>query len=69
MRLKFPRALTGFRRTPDFYGHIGMTSHLMFYSPKERLHISLTANQIGKPGITVSLMPSLLKILWTNEQL
>ena len=63
MRLKFPRALTGFRRTPEFYGHIGMTSHLMFYSPKEQLHIILTANQIGKPGITVALLPKLLKIL------
>jgi D-alanyl-D-alanine carboxypeptidase len=63
MRLKFPRALTGFRRTPEFYGHMGMTSHLMFYSPKEQLHIILTANQIGKPGIAVALLPKLLKIL------
>jgi len=64
MRLKFPRALTGFRRTPEFYGHIGMTSHLMFYSPKEQLHIILTANQIGKPSIAVGLMPKLLKVLF-----
>jgi hypothetical protein len=35
----------------------------MFYSPKEQLHIILTANQIGKPGIAVALLPKLLKIL------
>jgi CubicO group peptidase (beta-lactamase class C family) len=63
MRLKFPKALTGFRDTPEFFGHIGMTSHLMFYSPEEQLHIIFTANQIGKPGINVAPLPKLLKIL------
>jgi CubicO group peptidase (beta-lactamase class C family) len=63
MRLKFPKTLTGFRDTPEFFGHIGMTSHLMFYSPEEQLHIIFTANQIGKPGINVAPLPKLLKIL------
>ncbi|MGH1491752.1 MAG: serine hydrolase domain-containing protein [Acidimicrobiales bacterium] len=59
MRYRLPRAMTGFRRTPELVGHSGATNSFTFYAPELSCHIVGTLNQLDNPSRAFRLITKL----------
>ncbi|NLF77911.1 MAG: serine hydrolase, partial [Chloroflexi bacterium] len=56
MRFKLPRWMTLLRRTPELIGHSGASASFAFYTPREKLYIVGTFNQLDKPSRPFNFM-------------
>lgn len=56
MRVKLPRWMTLFRKTPELMGHLGASGAFAFYAPEQDLYLIGTFNQTDAPRRPIGFM-------------
>lgn len=56
MKFQLPAIFTMFRKTPAFIGHSGLSGAFAFYMPVNNVYITVTVNQLHKPGTSFKLL-------------
>ncbi len=60
MRFTMPRLFTGFKTMPTLYGHTGVGSAFLFYSPELDLMFTGTVGQVRYTALPFQMLPRLL---------
>lgn len=62
-QFRLPWYFDPFGRVPEFWGHSGLSGALAFYSPKHRLYIAGTVNQVAYPHVSFVTMVKLAQVM------
>jgi len=60
---ELPRLFNPTGAIPHFIGHSGLSGALAFYSPREKLYIAGTVNQLARPDLSFRTMIKLTQRL------
>lgn len=63
MRVKLPRWMTAFRRTPELIGHSGASGSFAFYAPEPDIYLIGTFNQTDAPRRPIGFMLRVLSLI------
>ena len=59
-RIKLPWIFNLFMKSPELYGHSGLSGALTFYNPKDDIYISGSVNQIANPSASYKTLFKLI---------